>query len=65
MYDDASKDVSPLIITELFEKKNEHQYNLRHNFKFSITAVNSLFHGSKIVSFLDHKIWTILLDIYI
>ena len=40
--DKASKGLSPSIITELFEKKKEHQYNPRHNSQFTIPAVNSV-----------------------
>ena len=52
----ASKSLSPPIITELFEKKNDHQYNLRHNSQFTIPAVNSVYHGTESVSLLGPKI---------
>ena len=52
----ASKDLSPPIITKLFEKKNEHQYNLRRNSQFTIPAVNSMCNGTESVSFLGPKI---------
>ena len=58
----ASKGLSPTIITELFEKQNDHQYNLRHNSQFTTPAVNSLYHGNESVSFLGPKIWGILPD---
>ena len=50
----ACKDRPPPIITELFEKWNEHQYNLRHNLQFTKPAVTSVYHGP--------KIWNILPD---
>ena len=58
----ASKGLSPPIITELFEEKNEHQYNLRYNSQFNILAVNSVYHGNDKVSFLGPKITNILPD---
>ena len=35
----ANKGLSPPIITDLFEKKSDHQYDLRHNSPFTIPAV--------------------------
>ena len=40
-------------------KRIEHQHNLRHNSPFTIPGVNSLYHGTEIVSFLSPKIWNI------
>ena len=56
----AHKGLSPPIITEIFEKKNEHQYNLKHNSEFTRPAVNSVYHGTENVSFLGPKIRDIL-----
>ena len=58
----ASKGLSLPITTELFEKKNDNQYNLRHNSQFTIPDVNSVYHGTESVSFLGPKIWNILPD---
>ena len=58
----ANKCLSPPIITEQFEKKNERQYNLRHNSQFTIPTVNSVYHETENVSFLGPKIWDILPD---
>ena len=52
----ACKGLSPSITTELFKKKNEHLYNLRHNSQFTI-PVNSVYHETESVSFLGPKIW--------
>ena len=52
---EAVKGLFPPIITEPFEKKNEHEYNLRHNFQFTIPAVNSAYYGTESVSFLCPK----------
>ena len=54
-----SKGLSPPILTELFEKKNKHQNNLRRNRQFTIPAVNSVYHGTESVSFLGPKIYDI------
>ena len=58
----AHKGLSPPIKTEIFEKKNEHQYNLKHNSEFTIPAVNSVYNGTENVSFLGPKIRDILRD---
>ena len=58
----AGQGLSPPIITELFRKKGQHQYNLRHNSKFTKPAVNSVYHGTESVSFLGPKNWDFLPD---
>ena len=58
----ASKGLFPPIVTELFEKKNEHRYKLRYNSQFTIHAMNSVDHETVSVSFLDPKIWNLLPD---
>ena len=50
-------DLSPEIMTELFEQRNEHHYNLRNNVHFI-----TVYHGSESISFLGPKIWNILPD---
>ena len=52
----ASKGLFPPITKELFEKKNEHQYNLRHNSQFTIPAVNSVYHGTESVETFYHRL---------
>ena len=56
------KGFSPAIITELFEHKEEHYYNLRNNAEFSIPAIRTVYHGSESISYLGPKIWNILPD---
>ena len=56
----TSKAPSPLIIIELFKKKERNQYNLRHDSQFAILAVNLVSHETESVSFLGPKIWNIL-----
>ena len=58
----VKNDLSPLIVTELFEKRNEQHYNLRKNSQFTIPPTRRVYHGSESISFLEPKIWTILLD---
>ena len=54
-------DLSPLIVTELFEQRNEH-YNLRKNSQFTIPPIRTMYHGSESISFLGPKIWNVLPD---
>ena len=54
-------DLSPLIVTELFEQRDEQQhYGLRKNSQFTIPPVRTVYHGSESISFLGPKIYNIL-----
>ena len=53
-------DLSPLIVTELFQKRNEQQCDLKNNTQFTIPPIRTVYHESKSISFLGHKIWNIL-----
>ena len=53
-------DLSPLIVTELFEQRNEQHYNLRKNSQFTIPLIRIVYHGSESISFLEPKTWNIL-----
>ena len=55
-------DMSPEIMTELFEQRNEHHYNLRNNLHFITPQIRTVYHGSESISFLGPKIWNILPD---
>ena len=55
-------DLSPVIVTELFEQRNEQHYDLRKNSQFTINPIRTVYHGSKSISFLGPKIWNILPD---
>ena len=48
----VSKGMSPPQITELFARRNEHPYNLRHNAKFLQPFVNSVRCGTESISYL-------------
>ena len=52
----VSKGMPSLQITELFARKSEHPYNLRHNAEFLQPFVNSAYCGTESVSYLDLKI---------
>ena len=57
-----TNDLSPLIVTELFEQRNEQHYDLRKYCQFTIPPIKTVYHGSESISFLGPKIWNILLD---
>ena len=52
-------DLSPVIVLELFEKKNEQHYDLRNNAQFTIPPIETVYHGSEGISFVEPKIWSI------
>ena len=47
-----NNDVSPLTVAELFEQRNEQQYDFRKNSQFTIKTV---YQGSESISFLGAK----------
>ena len=53
-------DLSPLIVTELFEQINEQHYRLRKNSQFTIPPIRTAYHGSESILFLGPRIWNIL-----
>ena len=55
-------DLSPLIVTELFEQRKEQHYDLRKNSQFTITPIRTVYHGLESISFLGPKIWNVLSD---
>ena len=58
----VSKVLSPPIVTELFEQKNEYRYNLRHSSQLIIPAVNLVYHRTESASFFGAKVGDILPD---
>ena len=54
--------LSPPIIADLFEQRNEQHYNLRNWVQFSLPAIRTVYHGSESISFLGPKIWNMLPD---
>ena len=64
--DKVSKDMSPPQITELFPRRNEYPYNLRHNAEFLQPFVNTVRWCTEGISYLDPNIWGMVPDtIYI
>ena len=60
----VSKGMPSLQITELFARKSEHPYNLRHNAEFLQPFVNSVRCGTESISYLGPKIWGMVPDTY-
>ena len=58
----VKNDLSSLIVTELFEQRNEQHCDLRKNSQFTIPAIRTVYYGSESISFLGPKIWNILPD---
>ena len=56
--------MSPPQITELFARRDEHPYNLRHNAEFLQPLVNSVRCGTESISYLGPKIWGMVPDTY-
>ena len=56
------KGLSPAVITELFEHKEEHYYNPRNNAEFAIPAIRTVYHGFESISYFGPKIWNVLPD---
>ena len=55
-------DLSPLIVTELFEQRNVQHCDLRKNSQFAIPPIRTVYYGLESISFLGPKIWNILPD---
>ena len=49
-------DLSPSIVTELFEQRNEQHCDLRKYSQFTIPPITTVYHGSESISFLERKI---------
>ena len=64
MYYKVSKGVSLSQITDLFARRDEHPYNLRHNAEFLQPPVNSVRCGAESISYLRPKIWGMVPDTY-
>ena len=48
MYKIKNNVLSPLIVTELFEQRNEQHYDLRKNSQFTIPPLRTVYHGSEV-----------------
>ena len=58
----VSRNLAPPQMHETFKLKDQPQYNLRYNSLFSRPLVKSVYKGTENLSFLEPKIWDILLD---
>ena len=58
----VSKGMSPPQVTELFEQRGEHPYNLRNNTEFLQLPVSSVRCGTESISYLDSKVWGMVPD---
>ena len=56
--------MSPPQKTELFERRNEHLYNLKYNTECLQQFVNSAYCGTESISYLGPKIWSMVPDTY-
>ena len=52
--------LSPPLMNNIFNLREENPYNLRHVSEFSRPMINSVYHGTESISFLGPKIWDIL-----
>ena len=55
-------DLSPLIVTELFEQRTEQHCDLRKSSQFTIPPIRTWYHGLESFSFLGPKVWNIFSD---
>ena len=60
----VSKGMLPPQITELFARRDEDPYNLRHNAEFLKPLVNSVRCGTEAISYLGPKTWGMVPNTY-
>ena len=56
----VNRGISSSIVKGIFKPRDEHPYNLRCISQFSAPLVSTVFHGTKTISFLGPKIWSLL-----
>ena len=54
--------MSPPQVTELFEQRGEHPYNLRHDTEFLHPLASSVCWGTESISYLDSRVWGMVPD---
>ena len=52
--------LSPEIMNEIFQIREESRYNLRYTSQFTIPPIHSVYNGRESVSFMDPKIWKLI-----
>ena len=56
----VTNEMSPVIINEIFQLREESHYNLRYTPNFVIPPIHSVYHGSESASYLGPKIWELI-----
>ena len=52
--------MSPELMNEILQLREKSHYNLRYTSEFIISPIHSVYHDSKSVSYLGHKIWELI-----
>ena len=47
-------------MTDLFKLRKDHLYHLKHGFLFNTVSMDTVYHGTKNISFIGPKIWNLL-----
>ena len=55
--------MSPEIMNEIFQLREESHYNLRYTSKFIIPSIHSVYHGNEYVACFGPKIWEMILPV--
>ena len=56
--------LSPEIIYEIFQIREEFRYNLRYTSQFTIPPIHSVYNGRESVSYMGPKIWELILPAF-
>ena len=56
--------LSPEIIYEIFQIREEFRYNLRYTSQFTIPPIHSVYDGRESVSYMGPKIWELILPAF-
>ena len=56
--------LSPEIMNEIFQIREESCYNLRYTSQFTISPIDSFYNGRESVSFMGPKIWKLIPHAY-
>ena len=52
--------LSPEIMNEIFQIREESRYNLSYTYQFTIPPIHSVYNGSKSISYMCPKIWELI-----
>ena len=56
----VDNEMSPVIMNEIFQRREESHYNLRYTSNFVIPPIYSVHHGNESASYLGPKIWELI-----